>query len=217
MREIEPVSVVDAVCEAFVDDLLSDLYEPGQGFTELAVAERYGVARPTAREAIARLANQGFLVRERNRTAIYPRLQATDLRELVVVRLALEEAAIRAPVRESQYLDRMQGEIDFMNRANDATPRSAIVRADLSFHRWMVMSAGNDRLTRVYGIAQSDILLSMVQAQHVMGHKHISAEHGRILRALRMQDIDLALRELRSHLDRAVSRMAVALSEDSPK
>ena len=97
MRGIEPVSVVDAVCEAFVHDLLSDLYQPGSGFTELDVAERYGVARPTAREAITRLASQGFLVRQPNRTAIYPRLQATDLRELVVVRLALEEASERVP------------------------------------------------------------------------------------------------------------------------
>lgn len=214
MRAIEPVSVVDAVCEAFVDDLLSDAYEPGEAFTELAVAEKYGVARPTAREAIARLASQGFLLRERNRTAIYPRLDATDLRELVIVRLALEEAALRAPVHASSYLDRMQSEIDFMSRAKDSTPRSGLVRADLDFHRWMVMSAGNERLTRVYGIAQSDILLSMVQSQHVMGHKHISAEHGRILRALRMQDVDLAVRELRSHLGRAVSRMAAALNEE---
>lgn len=217
MRAIEPVSVVDAVCEAIVDDLLSDHYEPGQGFTELAVADRYGVARPTAREAIARLAGQGFLVRERNRTAIYPRLEATDLRELIVVRLALEEAAVRAPVRENRYLDMMQSEIDFMSKANGSTPRSSLVRADLNFHRWMVMSAGNDRLARVYGIAQADILLSMVQSQHVMGHKHISAEHGRILRAMKMQDADLAIRELRAHLGSAVSRMAAALNEDPPR
>ena len=110
MRGIEPVSVVDAVCEAFVHDLLSDLYQPGSGFTELDVAERYGVARPTAREAITRLASQGFLVRQPNRTAIYPRLQATDLRELVVVRLALEEAAVRAPVRQNEFLDLMESE-----------------------------------------------------------------------------------------------------------
>jgi DNA-binding GntR family transcriptional regulator len=211
---IEPVSVVDAVCEAFTDDLLSGLYEPGQGFTEPALAERYGVARPTAREAIAKLAGQGFLVRERNRTAVYPRLQATDLRELVVVRLALEEAALRAPVRQNEYLERMEEEVHFLRSANGSTLRSSLVKADLSFHRWLVMSAGNDRLSRVYAIAQSDILLSMVQSQSVMGHKHIASEHARILRALQAQDVDLAVRELRSHLGSAVSRMAAALNDE---
>ena len=217
MRGIEPVSVVDAVCEAFVHDLLSDLYQPGSGFTELDVAERYGVARPTAREAITRLASQGVLVRQPNRTAIYPRLQATDLRELVVVRLALEEAAVRAPVRQNEFLDLMESETVFISKANDSTPRAQLVRADLNFHRWMVMSAGNDRLTRVYDIVQSEVLLSMVQSQHVIGHRHISAEHGRILRALKMQDVELAIRELRSHLGAAVSRMAAALNDGEPR
>lgn len=122
--------------------------------------------------------------------------------------MALEGAAIRTPIRNTECLEQMEETVEFMRKANSSVTRAELVRADLSFHQWMVMSADNERLTHVYGIAQSDILLSMVQSQHVIGHKHIASEHARILRALQAQDTELAIRERRAHLGTAVSRMA---------
>ena len=65
----KPVSTVEALAAALRERVLSGDISPGTPLTEQELSTRYGVARPTVREALAVLVHEGLLRRERNRSA----------------------------------------------------------------------------------------------------------------------------------------------------
>ncbi|MBR22007.1 MAG: GntR family transcriptional regulator, partial [Leifsonia sp.] len=61
--------VPDAVYEALRESLLTQHEAPGSAVTEQAIADRFGVARPTAKVALERLVADGLLRRTAHKTA----------------------------------------------------------------------------------------------------------------------------------------------------
>src|SRR5690606_25058042 len=93
---IRPVSAVGALADALRRRVLSGEIEPGTALPEQEIAASYGVARPTVREALARLVHEGLLRRERNRSAYVPEVTAEDLDDLMFVRRPLEDLMAQA-------------------------------------------------------------------------------------------------------------------------
>ncbi len=57
-------TVVDAVAAALREKLLDGALAPGQVLRDTALADEFGVARPTIRAAVQLLTNDGLVVRD---------------------------------------------------------------------------------------------------------------------------------------------------------
>jgi GntR family transcriptional regulator len=92
-----PIPLYFQIAESLKEAIQSGALEPGQRLdNELELAERLGVSRPTVRQAIQRLAQQGLVVRRRGlgTVVVTPRIQ----RPLALSSLSDDlEAAQRSP------------------------------------------------------------------------------------------------------------------------
>lgn len=89
----------EAAYDALKDRISRGVYRPGDKLTVRSVAETLGVSSTPARDAINRLASENVLVYAGPKTVIIPVLSEFDLREVTVVRIALEGLAAEEAAR----------------------------------------------------------------------------------------------------------------------
>jgi DNA-binding GntR family transcriptional regulator len=196
---LRPVSTVEALAAALRERVLSGDIGPGEALPEQELSARYGVARPTVREALAVLVHEGLLRRERNRSAYVPEVTADDLADLMYVRLPLEElmaqalAGRRAPGAEAA-LDRLRG------LPADA-PWAAVVAEHMALHEALIAAVGSPRLDRLYGSLAAETRLGLVRLRDVYGDRlELVAEHSELLQVIARGPEDAARRAVRDHL-----------------
>lgn len=214
---LTPVSVVDSLCQAIRDAVLAGHVAPGTALGEAAVAQAYGVSRLTAREALGLLVASGLLVRERNRSAVLPVLSVDDRAGLLDARLAVESAAVRSRQLEMTVLDRLQAATQRLRTMADHADERTVWRAELAFHRDLVAASGNPWLIRAYGPIEAGMVAAQLEGSGHDSGLRLAVQHGRILRALREGDRDLAARELADHLVAAEVRPDRADAERPPE
>lgn len=213
VRRIRTVSAVDAVTEALRDEVLADPKQVGR-LTEVGVAGRYDVARPTAKAAIERLVFEGVLIRGASKTARVPRLGLEDVTDLYRLRTCLETEALDR-IAPGGIVPESAVEANERIRALGAVSSPRLVASDLGFHASLVAAAGSARLERLYGSIMSEVRLSMaqVQAAHLLDAASIAAEHAAILARVRERDVTGAVEAVRVHLRRTEHALTRHLSE----
>ena len=77
------------------DEILTRRAAPGARLVESELTRRFGVSRGPIREALRRLAAEGFIEHAPNRGAVVRRLSSEDIRELFQIRAELEALAAR--------------------------------------------------------------------------------------------------------------------------
>ncbi|ROP34590.1 FadR/GntR family transcriptional regulator [Pseudokineococcus lusitanus] len=216
-------SLVAATVERFSDDVLEGRFPPGTQLPpEADLAERYGVSRLTAREAIKLLQAQG-VVRgvPGRRSEVAPVAQWTGLEmlvrsvsraddagpvalQLVAVRRMIETgaAALAAEHRTDDDLAALERHLGGMRDAHTAADVDAFVRADIAFHDVVLRAGGNvflavvmEPLGRVLQHARRDT------SSHEPVQRHAIAEHGHVLDAVRARDAERARDAMASHMD----------------
>ncbi len=191
-----PAAIYEAVRAAILDQSTP----PGSTVTESAVAERFGVTRPTGKLAIERLVADGLLRREANRAARVPELTRDDIRDLYETRATLETAAVVTLARAGavpaaviaahrELLEHAAGSGDF-------------ARDDIAFHRALVAGQGSPRLARLHSLLMGEVELCIgqVQAHHLLAAADVAAQHQGILDAVTASDPDRAARLMTDHL-----------------
>ncbi|ETK34307.1 GntR family transcriptional regulator [Microbispora sp. ATCC PTA-5024] len=193
------MSAVEALAAALRERVLSGDIEPGAALPEQELSARYGVARPTVREALAVLVHEGLLRRERNRSAYVPVVTAADLADLVYVRRPLEElmaeaVAGRRVAAADAALDRLAG------LPPDA-PWADVVAEHMALHAALVAAAGSPRLDRLYGSLAAETRLGLVGLRHAYEDRHeLAAEHAGLLRVIAEGTPEEARRAVGEHL-----------------
>jgi DNA-binding GntR family transcriptional regulator len=124
-------------CEIRVEDRLVDL----------EVAAAYGVSRMPAREALLRLANEGYLVGT-TRGFVTPRLSLDDIRDIFEVRKLLEPHAAASAARDlddrgRQALTKAIVDARLAAKEDDV---ERLIMANISFRRGWLDALRNERL-----------------------------------------------------------------------
>ncbi|GLX09363.1 MULTISPECIES: GntR family transcriptional regulator [Microbispora] len=199
MTTLRPVSTVEALAAALRERVLSGDIEPGAALPEQELSARYGVARPTVREALALLVHEGLLRRERNRSAYVPVITPADLADLMYVRAPLEElmaqaVAGRRVTAAEEALDRLSG-------LPPGAPWAAVVAEHMALHEALVAAAGSPRLERLYATLAAETRLGLVGLRHAYEDPHeLAAEHAALLRVIAEGPADAAVQAVREHL-----------------
>lgn len=138
----------DAAYDALRDRISRGVYRPGDKLTVRSVAETLGVSSTPARDAINRLAAENALVYAGPKTVIIPILSESDLREVTVIRIALEglaaeEAAKNCDARDVEKLKALQLQI---NTGLERRDYASVLWHNMEFHFHVYARSGLPRL-----------------------------------------------------------------------
>lgn len=220
-RALSPVarrSLADDLAGCVRQLIDSGGYASGDRLPSIAeMARRFGVARPTLREALRKLETLGF-VEIRHGSGVYVRESQDSLllsnpayggeltRKLMVdvleARLAIEvKAAGLAAARVSQVsLERMR---QVLARAAARMSVDAVVGvANLAFHREVALASGNPVLAQMLDVfagvigEEQRVILSVSPCRERLHREHLG-----IMDALERGNGDLAAERMRAHLE----------------
>ena len=207
MELVGTSTVVDAAAETLREQLLGGAFAPGQVLRDTALAEQFGIARPTLRAAVQALVANGLLVRTRGRSARVPEFSPADIADLYEARTVVELAAVdrieRSPVLLGLVVDAMRA-----FETADTNSWRAVVDADVAFHRSIVQAGGSPRLLAMFDTLATETRLAIaLQRSLYEDAEELVREHHSIVNALKRQRFDTARTKLRAHFETTIEAM----------
>ena len=206
----EPLRVVsarDALAKELRDNILNGSYAPGARMSEDEIAKRYGVARPTVRQAIQDLTFEGLLRRRPNHSATVPELNADDVQEIFEARALIEVQCIALLTASQHVPEAMNAHVETLEVLAPDDWASAIEH-DQNFHASMVDAVGNSRVSRMYAHVQAENRLCLAQLRFDYGSvREVAFEHRSLMRAIKSGNVAEAEKMLEAHLADALARL----------
>lgn len=189
-------TLTNQVYEILREKVILGEMTPGEFIREKEVSERLGVSRTPVREALGRLASEGFLERIPHRGFQLPEETMGDLIELYPIITALEELAAK------QAFDLLDAEAIAELRGVNAEYEKACRNKDIyggidrnhEFHDLLSRRSGNQRLCRMLTELRSKVRSLEVWAFSDTDHWEKSIEeHEAVLQAVESKDHARAL------------------------
>ena len=197
-------SAVDALVDALRQRVLDGQIVGGRGLSEWEIASSYNVSRPTAKTAINQLVHSNILRKQPHKSARVPIMTVDDIDDLFLARAPIELEAVRRIAGRRPPTTAASNAVRDLTTLPPDAATSRYVEADIRFHQALIDAAGSPQLRRLFALLSSEIHLSMLQSERVLGIDRIAREHGLILDALgQRQDAGLAERLMTEHLEGA--------------
>lgn len=162
------------------EDIIKQVYAPGQALREAELAKRFDVSRIPLREALRQLEAEGFVSIRPYRGAVVTPISVDDGAEFAETRSALMQVAIRhgLPRLSDVDLRRLDELLDVLEGETDA-------------RRWGVLIAEFHGL--LFNLPERPRLMALLQAQQRQSRRYLLYLHGsEVLRRL----AERCLREL---------------------
>ncbi len=212
-----PPTAQEAVLVALRRAIGSGELRPGEQVRQDALAERYGVSRVPLREALKILQGEGSVTYRPHRGYFVAELSLADLEEVYRIRELLEEEAVRTAVPRltADGLDELAALVAGCEDAGRAGDVAAMTAANRSLHFALYAASDRPRLVRMVRILwdATDAYRSVYYSDPA-NRERVAAEHRQLLRALRSDDADTAVRLLAEHRDHAVEHIRALLADD---
>lgn len=194
--------------EVLREALLLQTLQPGSKLSEPAWVAKLQVSRTAVREAFARLEAEDLIARgpQAGYKAGYivPELSDEDIEQIREIRFALETAAIdRICARHeatNEDFQALEALCDQQATLIEQGYRLGSAEADQRFHRQLVETAGNPRLTKLYRRAPLPLTQRLLTESSRQPTPRTVAEHRQILAALRTGEAARARALLHAHL-----------------
>jgi len=184
-------------------EILDMSLPPGAPLIEKDLTERFGVSRTPLREALIRLAEERLVDIFPQSGTFVGRIPVSALPEAVVIRKALETAALDLAMAFATgdglaELDRAIARQEAMAGLGDM---GAFHAADEAFHETLAALSGHSGIWRVASQAKAQIDRCRRLTLPVLGRMHqVIGEHRAIVAAMRRGDRDGARAALDRHL-----------------
>ena len=215
-REVAGVQRVASLAEQVYGLLRSMLraqdFEPGDRLVDSTLAKLLNVSRTPVREALNRLAAEGYLELHPRRGAMVRPLSGAELRDLYEVRDLIESHAVRAICRDGRPVPPEMAALCDAHEALPAEEHLRHVEINRLFHRALVAGAGNTVLLQVFDGLQANLTrVAMLSLRQGVGRNEvIEHEHRALIAALEAHDEAHALSVLDRHL-KLMPRLMAAL------
>lgn len=203
MKEAWPLlsstTLTDQVYGVLRDRVLSGGWEAGRFIREQDVSNKLGVSRTPVREALGRLASEGFLERIPHRGFRLPAQSATDLLDLYPILASLEVLAARQSF--PKITEEELAELRAVNRSYQTACERADIREGVElnnrFHHLLSEGSHNGRLCEMLDALRAEVARLEVWAFSNISRWDVSIrEHEEILGAVEAGDYDRALATL---------------------
>jgi DNA-binding GntR family transcriptional regulator len=187
--------------------------KPGERLNEVELAERLGVSRTPVREALYRLAQDGFLVESGRGYSRRP-LDVKETLDLYEARSAIEAECVRLVALRGtdKALDEIEKFLESSVKAPSKAPAAKLVELDEGFHERIARAAGNAELLRMLRSLNERIRFIRWISMETVGRDNTQAEHRRILEALRTRDASAAEQMIRGHITKRTDQIVEAIT-----
>jgi DNA-binding GntR family transcriptional regulator len=198
-------STADEVASALRARIVSGDLPPGTQLREVSLAAAIGVSRPTLREALQALRQEGLVRHEPHRGTFVATLGAEEIVDIYQVRRVLEGSGAAACGRAgAERRERVQRAFERLAEAwggDDAV----VIDADLRFHQEIVALLSSPRLDALFDSVTAALrpclaLLSRERRSVVLRPDSLE-EHGEIAAAIAARKGRLAEKLLTAHID----------------
>ncbi len=205
--ELSPVQATAATTPAHVYARIKAMattfrLRPGERVNEVELAKRLGVSRTPVREALSRIAAEGFLVATPNRGYSARPLDARQIMDLYEYRATVELGVVRLVCRRATD-DQLRELADFVEQDRD-TPETDeqalhLLERDEAFHERLAALAGNEEFLRSVRSINERIRFARwldLKSRRLDTHN----DHPDIVRALQARDLDRVLDLMDAHI-----------------
>ena len=190
--------------------IIKEDLKPGEKLLEGKIAEQLGVSRTPVREALHRLAAEGYVMKTPNQGVLVNEVSMKQYIEVLQVRATLEGLAAYFFTKRSTVadLEELQKNIEKMSQLVADDEPNYLKYSDLNykFHCFIVNGCKNDCLKKVltnmygqYGRFRSRSLLMFPERIKVSLN-----EHKRIFNSIKKKDAETAEKLSREHLKQVI-------------
>ncbi len=201
---IETRSLSDQIKDALIDDITTGARKPGERLVEMKIAEDMQTSQAPVREALRALEALGLVEMRRNRGALVRKISTDELRDIYVVRAALEGLAAEVATTRCPDIAATLHEI-CAEMSNSQDDRAAFVALNQQFHRTIVAASRNMVLMDVWDKLDVRSRTAINVAQNARPLAVAIAEHFAIADAMRQGDAQAARALLIEHIVSAVN------------
>ena len=208
MSPVLTLSRRDGAIQEIRRAVVRGLLKPGEKLTEVGLSQMLSVSRPTIREALNQLAQEGLLVQEPYRGLRVATVDVDQILDIANTRQALDMLAVDG-LLEDETGSRMdhvrRAWADFERVEDDPDP---LVRheAHIDFHRRIWAASENFLLLRLWPVIEAHITIALAQDQavrsdpqraklvhHYLVDSLLSGDRNAIEKAFRVHTIGSAL------------------------
>ncbi|MBR0666041.1 GntR family transcriptional regulator [Roseomonas hellenica] len=178
-------------------------FRPGERINEVELARRLGSSRTPLREALNRLASEGFLVAAPNRGFLARTLEARQVRSLYEYRGLVEAGAVRLACERAS--DAAIAELAAFAEQGVVSPGSdehalRQLRFDEAFHERVAALADNDEILRSVTALNERIRFVRWIGLRKGSQTRLPAGHLAILNGLQRRDVRQAVALMQRHI-----------------
>lgn len=194
-------SAVDRVYTELRRMAMDFRFLPGERLNEAVLAKELGVSRTPLREALNRLAAEGFLTFSANNGFFRKTIDVKEIFDLYEFRMCLEQVAVRLAVERAS--DEKLAEIEqFAVASSRKDPNRTVedlVALDEKFHELLVGLSENtqilEALRNINARIQFVRWMDMTERRSETQHQHLV-----IIAALKKRDVQAAEQSIRDHI-----------------
>ena len=214
MNEYLPLR--DVVFNTLRQAILRGELKPGERLMEIQLAQRLGVSRTPVREAIRKLELEGLVLMIPRKGAEVAEITIKDLEDVLQVRAALEELAVRdacEKITEEQLKELRRSNAAF-KIALSGDDILASGQADMDFHEIIYKATDNRRLMQILNNLREQMYrYRMEYLKDREMHPVLLGEHEAICSALASRDAEQAGEAIRSHIENQKESIINSLNE----
>ena len=222
MNEYLPLR--DVVFNTLRQAILKGELAPGERLMEIQLAQKLGVSRTPIREAIRKLELEGLVLMIPRRGAEVARISEKSLKDVLEVRLGLEELAVRIACQRitEEELEELEQAMKEFEEAMKRDDLGALAAADVTVHEVIYGSTHNKRLVQIISNIREQMYRYRVEyLKDVESRKTLVEEHYAVYRALKARNQQQAVKDICIHIvnqqDAILRSLEQMNKEEQPK
>ncbi|MEE9095217.1 GntR family transcriptional regulator [Arthrobacter nitrophenolicus] len=220
MSPVASVSRRDGVVNEIRRAVVLGTIKPGEKLTEVQLSEWLNVSRPTVREALNQMAQEGLLVQEPYRGLRVATLDAAAIMDLANTRMALDMLAATAIVEDTSGRRMKVVEDSWADYSRVEMDPDPVIRHEshVAFHRSLWAASENALLLRLWPVTEAHLTIILAQdqaarADPVRAHR----VHEKLVQAIRTKDLEVIRKAFSEHTMRSAVELIPLLGSAIPQ
>ncbi|MFD5858710.1 GntR family transcriptional regulator [Streptomyces chartreusis] len=205
---------MDQAVEQLRSDIIDGSLAPGTPLPEVQVSEWLGIARPTVREVLLRLQNDGLVQKQGRGLALaVTRITRDQMIDIYIARFHLESAGARSfATAAPSAREELDQSLEALDAAVAGADRITQVRLEARCHTAVVGLTGSQRLVTAHQQLMVEARLAAITAG-LADHEMVMANHHKFIELLRSGQTEAACHQLGERINAARERLLKNLPE----
>lgn len=181
--------------------ILNGDFTEGEFIRQEAIASELEVSRIPVREALVILESEGFVIREKFRGAVIPKLSIDEIREVYTLRSMLEPYLLQEACPNIDEATRQEA-LQLVEQSGKCDDLDTWAELNWSFHRVLYAKANLPVTIQILEtlLLRADRYLRIQRSLSPRMQNESDAQHIEILRLIEQEKYDQAVTALREHI-----------------